>query len=76
VFGPDRVPNHLVGGAVLDRATRIQELALGPDLDARHLAFKGPQAHDRRVANEIGDFLGDAQACPAHLFRVRQLVGG
>ena len=29
-----RVADHLVGGAVLDRAARVHELALAPDLDA------------------------------------------
>ena len=58
--GADRVADHLVGGAVLDRAARVEELALGPDLDAGRVALERVQPHDRRVADEIGDPLGHA----------------
>src|SRR6185312_5546800 len=59
--GAEGVADHLVGGAVLDRAARVQELALGPQLDARCLALELVQPHDRRVADEVGHPLGHAQ---------------
>ena len=58
--GADRVADHLVGGAVLDRAARVEELALGPDLDAGRVALERVQPDERRVADEVGDPLGHA----------------
>ena len=72
----DRVLDHLVARAVLDGAARVEELALGPELDAGGLALEGLQADDRRVTDEVGDALGDAQARAAQRLHVRELVGG
>ena len=56
--GADRVPDHLVGGAILDGAARVEELALGPQLDAGRVALERSQPHDRRITDQVRDSLG------------------
>ena len=58
-----RVADHLVGGAVLDRAARVHELALGPELDAGRVRCSNERSRTIGVSPMRSVIaLGDAQA--------------
>ncbi len=54
------VEDHAQGGAVFDGAAGVEELELGVDFSSG-VGSEAAEAQDRRVANELGDVVGDAE---------------